>query len=449
MEYLESGFSTYDSIQKQIHDLAEPGYLEYESSEILIRHLEENGFTVQKGVADIPTAFIATYGSGSPVIGLLGEFDALPGMSQDTSAYQHPLKEGAAGHACGHNILGTATAASAVAISKWLAQGHKGTVKYFGCPAEEGGGGKYYMTEAGCFEGCDAVFDWHPSNANKVSLSTWKACMSVKFSFSGVSAHAGGSPWMGRSALDAVEAFDNMMNMMREHVPEGTRIHYIISDGGQAPNIVPSKAQVYYYFRNKDAKIVKEVFERALLAAQGAAMGTGTTMEYEIVNACHEKLVNRTLSEILLKNMQKAGGVILDDREMAYAEKLAATAGGDRSSCDNFAAVPAQLQEAVDIGTSTDVGEVSQMVPLASIEVACIPDCQISLHTWQTASCVGTTIGTKALLSTAKVFYLSAIDLYNNPATIKAIRDEYEAAQGKDHKFSPLMDRKPPLDYCK
>jgi len=449
MDYLNSAFTTYDSIQKQIHHLAEPGYLEYESSEILIKHLEENGFTVQKGVAGIPTAFIATCGSGSPVIGLLGEYDALPGMSQDTSAFQHPWKAGAPGHACGHNLIGTATTASAVAISKWLAEGHNGTVKFFGCPAEEGGGGKYYMTEAGCFDGCDAVFDWHTGNANLVSLSPWKANMMVKFTFKGIAAHAGGAPWKGRSALDAVEAFDYMMNMMREHLPEGTRVHYIISDGGQAPNIVPSRAEVKYYFRHRDSKVVRDVFERAVKAAEGAAMGTGTEMEYEIINACHEKLINRTLAEIMLKNMQKVGGIILDDREMAFAGELARTGSGDRSSCDNFATVPKELQGPVENGTSTDVGDVSQVVPLASIEIATFPDCQISLHTWQTAACAGTTIGTKVLLNTAKIFYLTALDLYKSPSNVKAIRDEYESVQGKDYKFTPLMNRKPPLDYCR
>lgn len=448
MDYLNSEFATYDSIQKKIHSLAEPGYQEYESSELLIRHLEEHGFDIERGVAGIPTAFIATFGSGSPVIGLLGEYDALPGMSQDTTTFLHPRKVGGAGHACGHNLIGTATAAAAVAISKYLAQGHDGTVRYFGCPAEEGGGGKYYMTEAGCFDGCDAVFDWHTGSANLISLSPWQANMMVKFTFKGVASHAGGAPWKGRSALDAVEAFDYMMNLMREHVPLGTRIHYTISNGGQAPNIVPAMAEVKYYFRHRDSRIVRDVFERAIKAAEGAAMGTGTQMEYEIINACYEKLINRTLAEIMLKNMQKVGGVMLDAREMAFAENLARTNDGDRHNCDNFAAVPKSLQEAVDFGASTDVGNVSQVVPVASIEVATYPDCH-SLHTWQAASCAGTTIGTKVLLNTAGIFYWTALDLYRDPKSVRAIREEYESAQGKDYKFRPLMDRKPPLDYCR
>jgi len=446
MDYLDTHFARYDAIQKRIHGYAEPGYLEFRSSKELASHLEANGFTIEWGVAGIPTAFVASFGSGKPCVGLLGEYDALPGMSQDTSAFRHPEVEGGAGHACGHNLLGTATAASAVAISKWLAEGREGTVKYFGCPAEEGGGGKYYMTAAGCSEGCDAVLDWHPGDANSVDLSPWQANMRVNFNFHGKAAHAGGAPWDGRSALDAVESFDYMMNLMREHLPLGCRVHYIITNGGKAPNVVPDEAQVVYYFRHRDARVVRDIFSRAVDAARGAAMGTGTTMDYEIVNACYEKLVNRRLSEIVLKNLKAVGGVSLDAREAQFIREVRKAAGDSLwQDVSSFAAVPQELTPAYDKGLSTDVGNVSQVVPLASLQYATMPD-GTALHSWPVAAVGGSTVGTKALLGVAKVFYLTAVDLYSNPSAVSEVRAEYEAARGKGYKFIPLMDRKPPLE---
>lgn len=449
IEYLDSNFKTYDRIQKNIHSYAEPGYLEFRSSKELASHLEENGFSIEWGVGGIPTAFVATFGSGSPCIGLLGEYDALPGMSQDTSCFKHPAKEGAAGHACGHNLLGTATAASAVAVSKYLASGHNGTVKYFGCPAEEGGGGKYYMTSAGCFGGCDAVFDWHPSDGNAVELSSWQANMRVNFNFHGTASHAGGAPWNGRSALDAVESFDYMMNLMREHLPEGCRVHYIISNGGKAPNIVPDEAQVIYYFRHKDARVVREVLSRAVDAAKGAALGTGTTMDYEIVNACYERLINRRLAEMILKNLKAVGGITLEEREAQFVRDVRKSMGEeDWQDLSSFAAVPEELEPAIDKGLSTDVGNVSQVVPLASLRYTTMPS-GTALHSWPVAAVGGTTVGTKALINVAKIFYLTAVDLYSDPEAVGQVRREYEAARGSGYKFVPLMDRRPPLEMNK
>lgn len=445
-KYLDDSFSTYDSLQKKIFALAEPGFAEYESSKAIADHLSDAGFTIEWGVGDLPTAFVATYGKGKPVIGLLGEYDALPGMSQDTVAYVRPLKEGAPGHTCGHNLIGTATAASAVAISRYLAEGHEGTVKYFGCPAEEGGGGKHYMTVAGCFDSCDAVFDWHPGNMNEVSLSPWSANMRVNFTFHGISAHAGGAPWKGRSALDAVEAFNCMMNMMREHVPDGSRIHYIISDGGQAPNAVPARAQVIYYFRHPKSSVVRDIFERALKAAHGAAEGTGTTMEYEIINASYEKCINRTLAEVMHANLQKVGGIKLDERERNFVREIRKNRGDERwEDTAAFGSVSADVTNAKGIGSSSDVGHVSQKVPLASLRYVTMP-AGTSLHTWAVAAVSGSTIGTKALLNVARIFYLTAVDLYSDPQKVKDIRAEFDRVKGKDYRFVPLMDRRPPLD---
>lgn len=446
IKWLDSNFTTYDKLQKEIHSYAELGYLETRSSAAIAKHLEENGFTIEWGVAGIPTAFIATYGEGKPVIGLLGEYDALKGMSQDTVPFKKPIVEGGSGHGCGHNLLGTATAASAVAISKWLAEGHPGTVKYFGCPAEEGGGGKYYMTRAGCFEGCDAVFDWHPSQINSVPLSPWLSNMRINFNFHGVSSHAAAAPEKGRSALDAVEAFNMMMNLMREHVSSDIRIHYIISNGGQAPNVVPDEAQVIYYIRGPKATDVKAVFDRALKAAEGAALGTGTTMDYEVVNACYERLINHGLAEVFLRGLQKAGGTMLDARESEFVKAVQRNSGA-KEDISSFTDVPAEVEPPQPGGASSDVGNVSQMVPLANLRICTAPLGVGGAHSWQQTATGGTTIGTKCLMTVAKTFYWSALELYTNPAEIKAIRAEFEAVRGKNPVFEPLMDRKPPLDY--
>lgn len=442
--WLNGNFSTYDTIQKNIFSYAESGYREVKSSRELADHLQQNGFTIEWGCGDIPTAFVATFGSGSPVIGLLAEYDALKGMSQDTVAYKKPVVEGGCGHACGHNLLGTASCAAAVAISKWLAQGHKGTVKFFGCPAEEGGGGKYYMTRSGCFDACDVMFDWHPGDVNEVSLAPWAAVYRVNFTFKGVSAHAGGEPWNGRSALDAVEAFDMMMNMMREHVRPECRIHYIIADGGKAPNVVPESAKVIYYFRAPKIPEARDVMERAVKAAEGAAMGTGTTMSYEIINASYEKLINHTFADVLQRNLKAAGPMKFDARELKFLEDIYRQAGA-KFDMSKYYEIPDE-PTTENIAYSTDVGNVSQMVPLATFRIALNPYGVASDHSWQMAAIAGTTIGTKCLLKAAEVFYRSAIELYKSPATLARIREEFVSVRGENCKFEPIMDRKPPID---
>lgn len=449
IEYLDTHFKTYDRIQKAIHSYAEVGYQEYKSSALLIAHLEENGFTVEKGVADIPTAFVATFGSGKPVIGVLAEYDALPGLSQDTVGFKKPIVEGGPGHGCGHNMLGTASVAGAVAISKWLAQGHEGTVKLFGCPAEEGGGGKNYMVRDGVFDGLDAVLNWHPSSLNRVALSPGLASMNVLFTFRGKSAHASGGPWLGRSALDGVEAFNMMVNLMREHITPETRIHYVITHGGDAPNVVPDFAQVNYYIRHSKVAEMLDIFERVKAAAEGAAKGTGTTVEMEILNGNYPVLVNRALCEDVLRNLVKVGGVMLDEREKDLVREVLRSSGQDPANIANFETVNPVLVEPKPGGGSSDVGSVSQVAPTSNLAVACAMN-QNPGHCWQQVAIGGSTIGTKAVINVGKVFYLTAVDVYTKPELLKKIRDEYEAVQGKDFKYKSLVgDRKPPFDYQK
>ena len=448
IDYLNDNFTVYDRLQKQLHGFAEPGYQEYKSSALLAGFLEENGFTVEKGVADIPTSFVATFGSGHPVIGVMAEYDALPGLSQDTVAYRKPIEDMPYGHGCGHNLIGTAAVASGVSIAHFLAEsGVEGTVKVFGCPAEEGGGGKAYMTMAGCFEGCDAMLEWHPATVNEVPRSTGKANIGVKFTFHGTPAHASASPWKGRSALDAVEAFDYMMNLMREHLPEGTQIHYVITHGGQAPNIVPEYAQVYYYFRHDKGSELLDIFPRAVQAAEGAALGTGTTMEYELIHGNYERLINMTLAKLMLDNLKKVGGLDLDEREKAFVREVLANSDSEdrEAELNNMLTVKPKLGPVDSSGGSTDVGNVSQVVPVAKLRIATTT---AGIHTWQQTAIGGTTIGTKSLLNVAKVFYLTAVDLYTDPSKVRAIREEFESVKGPNPIFVPLMgERKPPLDY--
>ncbi len=450
IRYLDTHFALYDSIQKQIHSLAELGYLEYKSSALLIDHLQQNGFQIEKGIAGIPTAFTATYGNSGPTIGLMAEYDALPGMSQDTVPYKKARDGYADGHACGHNLLGTGAVAGAVAISKWIAKGHPGTVKLFGCPAEEGGGGKAYIVREGYFDGVDVVLDWHPASSNGVAVKTGLANVQIDFRFHGVSAHASSNPDKGRSALDAVEVFDMMMNMMREHVPMTTRIHYIITNGGQAANVVPDYAEVEYFIRSPKRTIVEEVKQRALQAAQGAAMGTGTEMTYEIKSGNYEMLYNHALAQLLQSKLEQVGGVIYNDREHAFVSRILEESGvKDTLAAFRQVVEVASLEPETETltGASSDVGNVSWVVPLTSFSVAAFAPGGYG-HCWQQTSSGGTTIGTKGLLNAAKVMYMTACELFTNPKLILEAKAEFESRRGEDFKFEPIMgDRTPPLDY--
>ena len=281
---LDAQAPAYTTIEQKIWGFAEVGYQEVKSSALLQEKLTQEGFAVKAGIAGIPTAFVATYGSGEPVIGILAEFDALPGLSQEAGPEKKAIIPEGAGHGCGHNLFGTASVAAAVAVKDWMkTSGGKGTLRVYGCPAEEGGSGKVYMVRAGMFDDVSAVLHWHPGNDNAAGIAPWLANKNAKFRFYGVAAHAAGAPEKGRSALDGVEAMDYMVNMMREHVQQDTRIHYVITKGGDAPNVVPAFAEVYYYVRHPDMQVVKDTWDRLVKCAEGAALGTGTTMKYEVI----------------------------------------------------------------------------------------------------------------------------------------------------------------------
>ena len=420
--------------------------MEYKSNEILIQHLEENGFTVERGIAGMPTAFVASFGSGKPVMAVLAELDALPGLSQDTTPNNNPMVEGGYGHGCGHNLIGTGALSAAVAVSKWLAEGHQGTIRLYGCPAEEGGGGKTYMVREGCFKDVDCAISYHPSRRNDILCKSQSSKIGIIFDFEGKTAHAGATPYDGRSALDAVEAFNFMMNLNREHIHPDCRMHYVITNGGEAPNIVPDKAQVYYYLRHPNPAIAKDLLNRALKAAEGAAMGTGTTVKYSYVSGTYPVLRNEHLAQIAQRNLEKVGGVMLTEEEKAYVKELYRNAGqSGEANFSQFEKVLPLKEYSIGGGGSDDTGDVSQVVPLCRVQTCVSP---LTSHTWHFASISGTTIGTKAMMNAAKTICLTFIELYKNPKELKKIREEWERVQGKDYKHECLVGNEPPaLEY--
>lgn len=446
-ESIDARRAEYAAVASQIWSLAEVGYQEHASSKLLQSELMRAGFKVDAGVAGMPTAFVASYGSGKPIIALIAEFDALPGLSQAAEPERRALVKQGPGHACGHHLFGTASVAAGIAVKEWLARsGGKGTIRVYGTPAEEGGGGKIYMVRAGLFSDVDVALDWHPGSVNDAGPGTSLANISGKFRFRGLSAHASASPWSGRSALDAVEAMDHMVNMMREHVPDGTRIHYVITNGGSAPNVIPDFAEVYYYARHKDAKIVKQTWDRIEKAAQGAALGTGTTMEVEIVNGVYALLPNETLARAIDANLRRVGGVTYTPEERTFAERLATTLTGDRV---DVAAEASRVQPFAqsDAGGSTDVGDVSWVVPNSGLSTATwVPG--TPAHSWQAVAAGGMSIGHKGMVNAAKALAMSVQDLMTRPELIGAARAEFDRKRGAAFVYAPLIgDRKPPLDY--
>ena len=442
--------SAYEADKKtalQIWEYAEVGYKEVKSAALHVQHLRDAGFTVETGVAGIPTAFVATYGTGSPAIGILAEYDALPGINQSASSERDPIVGKNAGHACGHHLFGTASVSAGIAIKDLIAAGKlKGTIKVFGTPAEEGGSGKVFLVRAGLFNNLDAVIHWHPDDVNAITTTSALANKSAKFKFYGISAHAAAAPDQGRSSLDAVEAMDNMVNMMREHVPQETRIHYVITSGGKAPNVIPDFAEVYYYVRHPKRKDVVEIFDRVVKAAEGAALGTGTTMKYDIIGGTHDLLINKTLAEAMQINLEKVGGVSYTEDELNFAKKLESSFVGAKVDLATAGIVKPLSYISEGNSGSTDVGDVSYALPTVGLRGATwVPG--TAAHSWQAVAAGGTEIGTKGMLVASKTMAMTAIDLMSNPVLLAKAMEEFIKSKG-DYKYKALLgDIKPALNY--
>ncbi len=435
----------FGSISRQIWESPETGFYEQKSSALLRDELRAAGFRIQDGVAGMPTAFTAEWGSGQPVVAIIGEFDALPGLSQKDVPHAEAITAGAPGHGCGHNLLGTASALAAVAVKEEMqTRGLKGTVRFYGAPAEEGGGGKIYMLHAGLFRDADVALTWHPGDANQVNLQSSLANNGAKFRFYGTAAHAAAAPERGRSALDGAMVMLNAVEFLREHVPQETRIHYIISNGGSAPNIVPAFAEVTLIARNPDAIALNGIWERVLKCAQAGALATETRMETVQGTNYANLLPNDTLSAVVARNMLKAGGYSYSAEEREFALEMQKSLPGAAGRPG-----PDQLRTEMIEGVwsaSTDVGDVSWNVPTVNFNAATfVPG--TAPHTWQSAACSGTSIGRKGMLVAARTLALSALELLENPKEIEAAKADFEKRKaGRSWVTRIGPDAKPPLD---
>ena len=437
----------------QIWKFAEVGYQETQSSGLLQARLKAAGFTVTPGVAGEPTAFVASFKNGAgPVIGVLAEFDALPGLSQAAAPVRQPLG-GPAGHGCGHNLFGAASTYAAIAVKEWMVKNNvKGEIRVYGTPAEEGGSGKVYMVREGLFRDVDTVLHWHPGNANSAAQGPSMANISGKFRFHGISAHAAGNPDKGRSALDGVEAMDAMVNMMREHIPDRTRIHYVITNGGKAPNVVPDEAEVYYYVRHTDPKVVQAVWEWVKQAASGAAMGTQTKVDVEVTGGVYSLLPNAALMKVMDRSLRGAGTITWTPEEMAFGQKIQRTFAGGGAGAPALSSV-GEVQPAVMVddamGGSTDVADVRWVVPTVGLSTAPFVPGSAG-HSRQNVAAAGSSIGIKGAALATKTLALAAADLFRSPDAIAAAKQEFAAKRGANFQYKALLgDRQPPLDYRK
>jgi aminobenzoyl-glutamate utilization protein B len=463
IDWVEDNKERIIEISDAVWGYAELGFVEFKSSKLLADELEAHGFSVERGVAGIPTAFVATWGSGRPVIGVMGEYDALPGLSQKKVPHKEPIEVGAPGHGCGHNIHGTSGMGGAIAAKTAMEKaGMKGTLRFFGCPAEEMLSGKVWMVRDGVFDGVDACLSHHPSSMNTAGLSSSNANNAVKFHFYGKTSHAAGSPEQGRSALDAVELMNVGVNFLREHVIQDARIHYVIEEGGGQPNVVPDYARSWYLVRAPERDQLEPIYNRILKIAEGAALMTETTLKVEFVKGVYNKIPSRALSELVTANMRQIGAPTYTKEEMRFAEEIATsiTPEEKRDSLrkskrpgweeltdvllDNT--IPDAWNEGEVSHGSTDVSDVSWHAPTmefgTTTYVLGTPG-----HSWQNVAMSGMSIGHKSLIFASKVIAASAIDLLTKPDLLKAAKEELDKRLiGRTYKSPVPPEAKPPLD---
>lgn len=423
---------------------AETAMKETKSSKILADYAEAQGFRVSRGVAEIPTAFIAEYGSGLPIIGILGEFDALPGLSQKAQATKEPLLTGAAGHGCGHNMFGAGSLGAALTIKELIAAGKlKGTIRFYGTPAEEDLAGKVYMARAGLFNDLDICLDWHPDYENKANMQSSQAIADYTISFKGKSAHAAADPWNGRSALDAAELFTTGINFMREHVKPSVRMHYVYKDGGQVPNVIPETAAVWLWIRDSKRSGVTEVSERMMNIAKGAALMAGVEYDIKLNNGLYEILINETGAKALQDNMNIVGPISYTPEELAFADKIMKENGMEAKGI-NGAIKPLEVTLADPVGGSTDVGDVSYLVPEITLLATTAPY-ESPWHSWVVVASGGMSIGHKGMLFASKSLGTTMVDLFEKAALRKEIKEEFLKRKGKEVWKAMLPEGPPPV----
>jgi aminobenzoyl-glutamate utilization protein B len=429
LAWIDASAATLSRVNRAIWTYAETGLEETKSAKELMDLLRANGFAIEAGVSGMPTAFVASYGTGRPVIGILAEYDALPGLSQDAVPERKERAGATAGHGCGHSVFGTGSTAAAIAVKKAMeAGGVKGTIRLYGTPAEETGIGKSYMLRDGLFKDADVILGWHAADRTASSYGYTKANISVKFRFTGLAAHASASPHQGRSALDAVELMSSGVNFMREHVKEDARIHYVITNGGGQPNVVPPEAEVWYYIRADKHADVEEYFEWVKEIADGAARMTRTKLAVVQVDAdMHEVLPNRTLSEVIQRNLEQVGAPKFTEEEKAFARKTQAPLGRplEYALSETVEPLPERPFQGV---ASTDVGDISWFVPVGQLTAA-THTFGAPGHSWQIVACTGTTIGEKGMMVAAKALAGAAIDLYSSPDLVARAKDDFKAVR--------------------
>lgn len=463
-EYIDHKKDLITKVSDTIWELAEVGLHEEKSAQCLAETLEAEGFKVDLGVAEMPSALVATWGSGSPVIGFLGEYDALPGVSQKRTAVREELVPGGAGHGCGHNLLGAGAFGAVIGLKQEIAkQGLQGTIKYFGCPAEENFGGKAFMARANLFDDCDVCLTWHPGHLNQVSIGSSLAVSSMNITFHGVTAHASGDPYNGRSALDAVMLTGMGVEFLREHMSPKARIHYVVTNGGSQPNVVPASATAWFYVRAPEREECDILYQRVLNCAYGAAQMTDTKCEVELLDAIYNLIPNQVLENVLEEAMKRVGPPAFTPEDYAFAQEIAKTITPEqKETFFQKLLLPGSVKSELKTGIlndkvmprpsaipepagSTDVGDVSWCCPTAQFTTACIALATPG-HSWQYTAQAGVGVGHAGSIAAAKVLAEAGLEILTNPDIIVKAKEEFEKSTGgKPYKCAMPPEHKPPF----
>ena len=429
-------------ISDEIWSNAETAFQERKSAKLLADYAEKQGFNVERGVAGIPTAFVASYGSGRPVISVLGEFDALPGLSQDTKPTKSPLENGAPGHGCGHNIFGAGSLGAAIAIKEQIEKGNlKGTIKFIGTPSEEKYFGKIWMVREGIWDGVDVNISWHPSSSIKADVQSSLALVDFKVEFFGQAAHASADPWNGRSASDALELYTTGINYYREHVKPTVRMHYHIQDAGKVVNVVPDYARLWMRVRDTKRSGMMPVYERVMEMAEGAAIMADVDYKITLISGIYETLVNREGGKIMQKNLELLGSIEYSDTEVEFGKKIQEATNKPKIGMDSSIKPLEETRENPG-GGSTDVGDVSWNVPNINLGVTIAPK-DTPWHSWAVVACSGMSIGHKGLVYSSKAMAMTMADLFKNPDLVKKVKAEYVERKG-DEVYEPIIPEGPP-----
>lgn len=432
-------------ISDEIWALAETAFEENRSSKLLADYAEQQGFKVDRGVAGMPTAFVATYGSGSPVISVLGEFDALPGISQKAEPTKQPLNEGAAGHGCGHNLFGAGSLGAAIAVKELIQSGKiKGTVKFFGTPSEEKYFGKIWMVRAGLWDDVDVNISWHPSASIEADVQSSLALVDFKIEFFGQAAHASGDPWNGRSASDALELYTTGINYYREHVRPTVRMHYHIQDGGQVVNVVPDYSRLWMRVRDTKRSGMMPVYEHAMKMAEGAAIMANVDYKVSLISGIYEVLVNRAGGEIMQKNLELLGPIEYTADEIAFGKKIQEVTGKEQVGMDSKIK-PLEATKEHPGGGSTDVGDVSWNVANINLGVTTAPK-DTPWHSWAVVACGGMSIGHKGMTYASKAMAMTMVDLFENPDLVAKVKAEYKERKGTEVYEAIVPEGPPPIN---